>query len=227
MRALATGGSAFTTFVQVVPRLPMLVRCMRPTWHLASLAELDAAFVRTHGIRGIVWDVDGTLTGDRRATLVPEAEGPFRLLLALDGLRHAILSNAGEERFRQLSEMFPDVPVLRGYALRGEMLYRRRRGAEDSWTDAELESRLAEGAHVIRKPSAELVACAVRELGCASTEAVMVGDQFLTDVAGANLGGIRSVKLPTLAPETFRASVRLSQRLENVLYAVLYGRARA
>ena len=41
--------------------------------------------------------------------------------------------------------------------------------------------------------------------------------------AATSLGGVRSVKLPTLAQETFRPVVRFSQRLERALYAVLYG----
>ena len=63
----------------------------------------------------------------------------------------------------------------------------------------------------------------MRELACAKGEVAMVGDQYLTDVAGANLGGIRSIKLPTLAPETFRRSVRAGQIAETVLYAVAHG----
>jgi len=54
----------------------------------------------------------------------------------------------------------------------------------------------------------------------------MVGDQYLTDVAGANLGGVRSIKLPTLAPGTFRRSVRLGQVVEILLYALVHGGAR-
>jgi predicted HAD superfamily phosphohydrolase YqeG len=196
---------------------------MRPTWHLPSLAAVDTAFVREHGVRGIVWDVDGTLTGDRRPELHPRSAAPFTALLGMEGLRHVILSNAGEERYRQLGTMFPSVPVLRAYTLAGRVLYRRLLGADDEWSPAELEERLTAGARVIRKPSAVLVEYAVRELGCGKLDVVMIGDQYLTDVAGANLGGVRSIKLPTIAPETFRAPVRLSQRFETALYAVLYG----
>ena len=67
---------------------------------------------------------------------------------------------------------------------------------------------------------------ALRELACTKDEAVMIGDQYLTDVAGANLGGVRSIKVPTLAGETFRPAVRFSQALERGLYAVLHGAAR-
>jgi predicted HAD superfamily phosphohydrolase YqeG len=221
---LATGASAFTTFVQVAPRLASLIGKMRPTWRVPALSAVTPAFLRANGISGLIWDVDGTLTGDRRRDILPESAAPFQTLLAEASLRHVILSNASEERFLQLAGMFPTIPLLRAYALRGEILFRKIAQGTDCWTAEELAARLAEGAHVVRKPSAELVELAVRELACAKEEAVMIGDQYLTDVAGANLGGVRSIKLPTLAPETFRRSVRLGQIAENLVYAVAHGR---
>jgi len=220
---LATGASAFTTLVQVLPRLASLVGKMRPTWQVRSLTEVTPDFLRANGVRGLIWDVDGTLCGDRRRDLLPESAAPFRALLADESLRHVILSNASEERFLQLGEMFPTIPILRGYALRGELLFRKIARGTDCWTAEELAARLAAGAHVVRKPSAELIALALRELACEKREAAMVGDQYLTDVAGANLGGVRSIKLPTLAPETFRRTVRLGQIAEDVVYALVYG----
>ena len=224
MRSLATGSSALSTFVQVVPRLPTLIRRMRPTWQLRSLAALDGPFLEANGIRGLIWDVDGVLAADR-GPLIPEAAQTFRALLARAGLKHVVLSNASEERFRQLGDIFPTVPLVRGYLLGKSVLYRRRLGAADSWSEAELEQRLGEGARMIRKPSAELVDYAIQELGCRKDEAVMVGDQYFTDVAGANLAGVRSIKLPTRAKETFRVSVRISHALESAIYALLYGPA--
>jgi predicted HAD superfamily phosphohydrolase YqeG len=221
---IATGDSAIATFVQSAPRLLSLIHQMRPTWRLPSLLALDAAFIAKHGIRAIVWDVDGTLTGDRHRSLVPEAVAPFRALMAHRGLRHTVLSNAGESRFRELGTIFPDMPILRAYTLDDSVLYRRLFQGADSWTAAELADRLAQGARVIRKPSRLLVEYAVRELDAAKEEVLMVGDQFLTDVAGANLGGVRSVKLPTVARETFRRSVRISQRIESVIFALVHGR---
>lgn len=198
---------------------------MRPTWHQGTLTAVTPAFLRSHGLRGVIWDVDGTLTGDRRTELRPEAEAAFRALAEDPGLRHVVLSNAGEERYRQLGTIFPGMPILRAYALGADVLYRRLQGTRDTWTADELARRLAGGARVIRKPSAVLVEYALRELGCGRDEAVMIGDQYLTDVAGANLGGVRSIKLPTLARETFRPAVRFSQALERGLYTVLYGGA--
>jgi predicted HAD superfamily phosphohydrolase YqeG len=221
---LATGSSAFTTLVQVWPRLISLIGRMRPTWQVRSLAEITPAFLRARDVRGLIWDVDGTLTGDGRRDVLPEAAAPFRALLADPDVRHVILSNASEERFRQLGEMFPEIPLLRGYVHRGVRVFRTLHRGVESGTADQLAKRLADGAHVIRKPSAELIHYAVRELRCAREHVVMVGDQYLTDVAGANLGGIRSIKLPTLAPETFRRSVRLGQIVENVLFALVHGR---
>ena len=226
MKSLATGASVFTTLVQIAPRLVSLVGKMRPTWHLPALAAVTPEFLRAHGVRGLIWDVDGVLTGDRRPELRPESAGPFRALLGAEDLRHVVLSNASEDRYRQLGELFPELPILRGYAFRGAVQHRKLHRGVDSWSAEELAARLVEGVHVIRKPSAELIEYAVRELGWQKDEVAMVGDQYLTDVAGANLGGVRSIKLPTLEPGTFRRSVRLGQVVEIFVYALVHGGAR-
>ena len=48
LKALASGNSAFSTFFQTLPKLPSVVKRMRPTWHLESLDQVDAAFVKQH-----------------------------------------------------------------------------------------------------------------------------------------------------------------------------------
>ncbi len=53
---------------------------------------------------------------------------------------------------------------------------------------------------------------------------LMVGDQYLTDVASANLAGIRSAKVRTFRRDTFPRSLRFSQALEVTLYRVMHGR---
>lgn len=209
----------------MVPRLASVLRRMRPTWHLGRLEQVNAEFLAANGFHGIIWDVDGTLTGDRRAQLEPVAAPGFRALQAMPGLRHVVLSNAGEERYAELGGIFPGLTILRAYEKGDAVLYRSRRGTEDSWSPAELERELGEGARVIRKPSRVLTEYALRALELPAEAVVMIGDQYLTDIAGANLGGVRSVKLPTLAPESFRTSVRFSHVLEKGLYAILYGNA--
>jgi len=220
MTRSAGGDTPMATLVQSLGRMPLLLRNMEPTWSMASLRELDPAFVNRHGIRGLIWDIDGTLTAYHRTTLLPEVIAPFEALRALPSLRHGILSNAPEWRFRELAGMFPDIPVLRGYALRETVLGRRLLGATDSWTADELTRQVAAGAVPLRKPNADLVRLAVAELGCPPEAVVMVGDQYLTDVAGANLAGVRSIKLVNPARSTFPLSIRLSQRLEALLYRV-------
>jgi len=227
LKRLASGASAFSTFFQVVPKLAAVIRRMRPTWHLPSLSAVDAEFLRTNGIRGLIWDVDGTLTGDRRPALEPEAAPAFRALMGFDWLKHVVLSNSSEERFRELGAIFPELTILRAYEVDGSVVYRKRRGAGDSMSDAEVQALLERGGRMIRKPSRALVEYALRELALGAGEAAMIGDQYMTDVAGANFGGVRSIKLPTIAPETFRLSVKLSQRLEKLIYAFFYGRKRS
>ena len=225
LKKLATGASAFSTFVQSFPRLPLLLRKMRPTWHLSGLAAVTPEFLAQHGIRAMIWDVDGTLTRDRGPGIEPSQAPAFNALMSDQRLKHLVLSNASEERFTQLGTLFPMLTILRAYTKGDQVLYRKRKGADDTWTPAELQRQLAEGAAVIRKPSAVLVDYAATELGTDKGAIVMIGDQYLTDVAGANLGGVRSIKLPTIARETFRASVRFSQHLELMIYSLLYGRA--
>ncbi len=79
---------------------------------------------------------------------------------------------------------------------------------------------------MIRKPDARLVEYAISELKLGKADVVMLGDQYMTDIAGANLGGVRSIKLPTVEGPTFRRVVRFSQRLEWLIYFMLYGMPR-
>ena len=203
------------TFMQSIPRLPTLISQMRPTWHLPSLDAVDAGFVEAHGIRGIVWDVDGTITEHHATEVAPAAAAGFRGLLALPSLRHVILSNADERRFVELGRLFPSIPILRGYRTAAGIAFRRVLGPDDSWSGDLLASRLADGATPLRKPSAELIGAAVAELGCEAASTVMIGDQYLTDVAGAGLGGVRSVKLPTLGRPSFPLARPGVQLLES------------
>ena len=75
-----------------------------------------------------------------------------------------------------------------------------------------------------RAPPPELRRLAIDDpsLGYRSVSYNTVTNSQPPDVA-SNLGGVRSIKLPTLARATFRWPVRLSQRLEVLLYAVLHG----
>lgn len=211
------------TVIQSAPRLRELIAHMQPTWHLRSIADLDSAFLGRHGIHGLIWDVDGTLTANRGRIADRVAES-FEALLANDTLRHVVLSNADEARYRELGSIFPTVPIIRGYRDGDALFYRHLVGIKETWSPGAPIS--LDGAVAIRKPSAELVHEAVRVLGVDAHAAVMVGDQYLTDIAGANMAGIRSVKLRTFARGTFPLPVQVAQVLETAVHRLLHGSAR-
>ncbi|MDZ4674400.1 MAG: HAD hydrolase-like protein [Gemmatimonadota bacterium] len=221
MSRLAGRDSPLGTVAQSLGQWPLLLRSMTPTWTLESVARIDPPFVDDHGITAFIWDIDGTLTAYHRTELLPEAAACLEALRQRPHLRHVILSNAPEWRFTELGALFPDMPVMRGYQVGPRVLMRRIAGGVDSWTAEDLAARLAEGAVVLRKPNADLVRLAVAELGGSPAGVVMVGDQHLTDVAGANLAGIRSIKLPNPARSTFPLSIRFTQRLEAMLYRLV------
>ncbi|MFN2316788.1 MAG: HAD hydrolase-like protein [Gemmatimonadales bacterium] len=224
MSRLRAGDSPLSTLAQSIGRLPLLLRHMEPTWFMESLAELDTGFVQRHAISGLVWDVDGTLTAYHHTELLQSVVGPFESLRTVEGLGHVILSNAPEGRFQELSRMFPAIPVLRGYLLGGEVRGRRLLGGADSWSPGDLAAHMAADAMVLRKPDPRLVDLAVAELGGDAAGVVMVGDQHLTDVAGASLAGVRSIKLRNPARGSFPLSIRFTQRFEAAAYRLLRGR---
>jgi predicted HAD superfamily phosphohydrolase YqeG len=45
----------------------------------------------------------------------------------------------------------------------------------------------------------------------------MVGDQYWTDVAGANMAGVRSIRVPPVEPGTFPTTLRVLQSVEQRL----------
>ena len=211
------------TLLQSLRQLPRLLLSLQPTWHLESLHQVTPAFLLQNGVRGIIWDVDGTLTGHGSPD-VHAAVVPLLTTLLHSPLRHVILSNSPDARVRQLCELFPDVPVLRIYR-RGATLVPVRTGGDDlEASEALAKDLLGQGARAVRKPHEALTSFALQELGLDAASAVMIGDQYFTDVAGANLAGVRSIKLPTLAPDSFPSSVRLAQGCEAVAYRVIHGR---
>lgn len=195
------------TVRQSIPRLRAILRHLAPTHELESLARLDGAFLRQHGIRGLIWDVDGTLTHYHALELAPEVAAHARRLFAMAELRHAIVSNSDELRYRELGRIFPDIPILKQYEREGSRVGRRLLRGEDS---------LAGGpaGRAVRKPDAELMRFAAATLGLEPHQVAMVGDQYWTDVAGANLGGLQSIHVPTVGRRTFPLAIRVMQRFE-------------
>lgn len=195
---------------------------MQPTMHVPSVAAIDPSFLKEHRIEGIIWDVDGTLMSNHDSSLAPHLKSWFEQLLACSHLRHVILSNSGEDRYRQLGRIFPKVAVLRAYTAPKGILFRRLHKLIDSWSGTELHQRLASGVRVIKKPNSVLIQYGLWEMGLPRESVVLVGDQYITDIAGANLGGIQSIKVPTLGRKSFPFPVQLLQHIEQLTYRILF-----
>ena len=205
------------TIVQAALRIPRLWRHLDPTFHLTSVGEIDASFLQQEDIGGFIWDVDGTLMGCRHNDVAAPLQDAIASLFARGSTRHVVLSNCSESRFLELGRIFPTTPVLRGYMTPQGVAFRRLLGKEDTWEGGIPSGPLA-ALRPIRKPSTLLIEYALRELALSIDRVVMVGDQYLTDIAGANLAGIRSIKVPTLARESFSVPVRLLQLVDRGLY---------
>ena len=212
------------TLRQTVPRLWHLIGQLRPTFHLDTVAAVDAEFLRSHRIRAALWDVDGTIMSYHGRDVDPGFVH-VRELFRTGPARHAILSNCDEVRFEELGRIFPEVPIVRGYTTSDGPVFRSRTNGTDTHTPGDVERLLAAGGRQIRKPSGELVRYCMRALEVDDPDAVlMVGDQYLTDIASANLAGVRSAKVKTFRRGTFPLQIRISQRIEALLYAAV-GRA--
>lgn len=202
------------TIRQTAPDAYRLVRKLAPTYEVAGATSIDESFLETHGIRGLIWDVDGTLTGYHAPVPPADVAGHLERLAKLPWLKQVILSNCGEDRFVELGDIFPGTEILKVYEGPSGRAYRRLLGGREEWDSG--DTRPA-GLRPIRKPHADLVRYAVRRLGVETSEAAMVGDQYWTDVAGANLAGVRSIKVPALIPSSFPATIRFFQAVESVL----------
>lgn len=206
------------TLRQSIPRIRQLLSQLEPTYQFETVGEIDAAFLHRNEIRAVLWDVDGTIMSYHGKDVDPAF--PHLRAMFRDGPgRHAILSNCDEARFDGLGHMFPEVPLLRGYSAPRESIFRYRLLEIDTHTPEDIERLLASGGRQIRKPSGELIEYGMEVLGETDPQAVlMVGDQYLTDVASANLAGARSAKVRTFRRDTFPVSIRASQRLETLIY---------
>jgi predicted HAD superfamily phosphohydrolase YqeG len=195
--------------------------------HLAHVRALDEKFLANHAVSAILWDVDGTLMPHHDRGVAPEIRAVLEVLGR--SVPQAVVSNCDDERLLELGALFAELPVFKGYRLEtGTFALRRLHRSRDEWrvrdaSDGHPLSSPPPRAQAIRKPSAALVDHVIEWMGADRARAFMIGDQYFTDIAGANLAGIRSVKVETLAPASFPFAVRAFQVLESVVYRLLYG----
>lgn len=223
---MSESDSWMQTARRILPDLFRLFGEIVPTFELDGIAALDDAFLERHGIRGLIWDVDGTLMAHHASELDSDVRAAFDALRVRTDLRHAIVSNCPIRRFRELGGLFPDMPVLLGFETADGHAFRVLEAGEEALEGPGRDRLTTGGSDVrsLRKPSAALVREALRLMGLegAPESVLMVGDQHFTDVASANLAGIRSVKVRTLHPRSFPLAVRIGQRIERPLYKILH-----
>jgi predicted HAD superfamily phosphohydrolase YqeG len=212
------------TVRQAGPRFVRLVANLQPTFHLRDVTALDRAFIAKHAVSAVLWDVDGTLMPHHDRLVAP---GLAATLAELRGrLPQAILSNCGEARFLELGGIFPDLPILKGYQVEGRIVLRRLESGREVWKAGRSTiPRPAGSMAAVKKPSGELIDVSLDELAvdvALRPFALMVGDQHFTDIAGANLAGIRSVKVQTIGPRSFPLPIRCFHLFERALYRVMH-----
>jgi predicted HAD superfamily phosphohydrolase YqeG len=220
----------FTTTKQALPRFFELVSKLKPTFHLPDITAVDRRFVEDQNVAALLWDVDGTLMPHHDMGVASE----FRATLAnLESkIPQAILSNCGEIRFHELGRIFPELPVLKAYrGPDGGVVLRILHGGIERWSEGAGATRRdvarPEGTLIaLKKPSAELIELALEQLGSPPRDRVfMVGDQYFTDIAGANLAGIGSIKVSTFKPKSFPFALRSFQLFERAVYRLLHCRS--
>lgn len=182
-----------------------------PDDYARSIDDIEPSSLKEKGIRGIIWDVDGVLMryhGDKVSSSVEEAFLNIREALG----SNVILSNSDESRFRQLGDIFYDLPVLRMYEKQGELYYRNlERGIDNLMKKedgrfisvhnkkiAELDIsyyRSENGFYKIAKPDPRLIHFAAEFMKIMPEETVMIGDKLPTDISGGNRGNAYTIHI--------------------------------
>lgn len=220
-----------TTTLQALPQFFRLITKLKPTFHLPDVTALDRRFLEDHAVVALLWDVDGTLMPHHYMGVAEEFQATLKGLESR--VPQAILSNCGEARFLELGKIFPELPVLKAYQTgAGATVLRSLHQGEERWSigkgkDYRPTDQPAGPLKPLKKPSAELIEFALDRLGAPPRGHVfMVGDQYFTDIAGANLAGIGSIKVPTFGPRSFPFPIRSFQVIERGIYRVLHGKER-
>lgn len=215
---------------RVLPKFFKLSRETDATWRFDTITGIEPETLAEHGIETVLWDVDGTLMSHHADQVDASLRRRFEELVADGRFRHGIVSNCQLPRLRELGRMFPEIPVMLGFTTPDGPAFRVMEGGEETRFGPGVDrlpppgsNEVGDGVTPMRKPAAELIHAALRQLGREGQgdRAVMVGDQYFTDIVSANLAGIRSIKVRTLDPRSFPTAVRLSQRFETAWIGLL------
>jgi predicted HAD superfamily phosphohydrolase YqeG len=203
------------TVLHAAGQLPQLLTALDPMEELPGVAAITPAFLREKRIAGIIWDLDGTLTSHGASEIHPGVHAHVMRLLQIGELHDVVLSNARSQRLRALSACLPGIPFIKGYQAGSNLAFRIFQDGKDSWTDG-----VKREAAAVRKPDQRLVEFAIAQTGVTDRDRIaLVGDQYITDIAPANLASLLSVKVPTLEPASFPLPVRALQLAERAVRA--------
>jgi HAD superfamily phosphatase (TIGR01668 family) len=96
----------------------MRLKSFCPTWTASSVTAIPPEFFQSHGVRGVILDLDNTLVPWRGAE-IPPAVADWVQRTRAAGLRLCIVSNTHRpERLKRLAAAF-DIPYIPGSAKPG------------------------------------------------------------------------------------------------------------
>lgn len=196
---------------------------LMPRAFVDSVCDVSPAFLRGHGIEGIVWDVDNTLMEYHSTKVDSSVRAAYE---ALHSFPQVILSNSDDQRYRELGRIFPETPVLRVYAPKkgsGKTapLFQELRcdhstiiggypASLDLVATEQLDTLLPQHEHpllrdfyALRKPHSILFMYAASVIGKDAAHIAVIGDRASTDISGGNQAGMYTIKVTPLGSEPF------------------------
>jgi len=147
----------------------LFIENFAPTWRARSVIEITPEFLVSNSIRALLLDRDGTLT-ETDSILVESKVLYWVKLMKRAGVRLAIVSNAFK-----LSRVMPVAEVLG------------------------IDCVVIGFPYLIGKPRPEILLEALRILDVQVEQALMVGDQLLTDILAGNLAGTKTLLVEPLS----------------------------
>jgi HAD superfamily phosphatase (TIGR01668 family) len=101
----------FSGIILVTVKSVAFVTGSKPWLRVPNISSIDASHLKLMGIKGIVFDVDFTLTAYHEDEIHPLVSGAFSALA--EEFKVTIFTNTvSEERYRRVQQLFPNIPVV-------------------------------------------------------------------------------------------------------------------
>lgn len=156
-----------------------------PHLRVRTVYDIDSTELKDKGYKGIITDLDNTLTGAKDYTVEPKL---IKWLeeTRLQGFQVVIVSNNDHLRVSRFATPL-QIPFVNS----------------------------------ARKPSSRAFRQALELMGLMPDQAVMVGDQMLTDVLGGNRIGMFTILVDPIAIQDESWITRINRRIERIVIARL------